>query len=930
MKRNLIILFAIILAAVAGFFFFAKDEITFTKETSAYKAVPVTAPFFIEFQDLKSAKPANPAMQELRNAGIAANFFASIFQIDSLIQNNDDLPKSLRNEPFLLSFDFTGKNQLEPLLIINTGSTGKQKAVQNLINVLFPKNGYQYQTRHYDNEKVTEISGISGGKQIVYSFSEGLFLASSSSILVEQSIRQKGTQGILKNPYFNQAFKTVSSQSKISFFVNHEQFPTFLQQLLNRKTNRKSNEFGGNVNINYRNIIEAFGDFAAWSELDADFNDDHFSLAGISAADDSLNHFLAVFENQQPVRSIADDILPENTSFYCSFSFSDSESFFNRLETYFTNTGFYYKREEILKKIESGFRADIKKIFREMIDGEVIVATTNIPVNPENKTSFFILRTKGRSSAEEQMNMLLSTYAAKKDIPMENLKSVYKIDDELRYDIYRFPYPSFPGTWLGQPFSAAEAQFAVFYNNLLVFSNSEKGLHEYLHSMALKSTLGKDMRYLRFRQNISGRSNINIFLDVNRAFGLSNTLFSEELGKTIGEKEESLRKFWAINWQLQRNKDIFFNSIEVGFNEKAHEEAQTTWQSTIGSNIIIKPAIVVNHDDPQNREIIIQDEQNNLHQITAEGRIRWSVSIPEKIMSEIHQVDYYKNGKLQYLFNTKNKLYIIDRNGHNVAHFPVDLRSPATNGVNVFDYENTRNYRYFVAGEDKKVYAYDYAGRVIGGWKFGKTDSEVTTPVQHFRIGRRDYIVFKDKSQVYILDRRGTERVSISAQFENSRNPLVLNLNGTPKIVATDTGGQVYYLFFNGKYEKKVNGKFSENHFFTCEDLNGNGTPDFVFLDGNELTVTDESGKKLYREKYDHAIQYPPNIYDFGAKQKNVGVVDAAENRIYLYNPDGKMQDGFPLQGNSEFSVGVISENSGLLNLIVGSDGGSLYNYTLN
>jgi uncharacterized protein YjiK len=118
------------------------------------------------------------------------------------------------------------------------------------------------------------------------------------------------------------------------------------------------------------------------------------------------------------------------------------------------------------------------------------------------------------------------------------------------------------------------------------------------------------------------------------------------------------------------------------------------------------------------REIVFQDEQHNLVQVSSSGRIRWSIPVSGPVLSDIHQIDFFKNGRFQYLFNTAGKIFLIDRNGNNVQGFPITLASPATNGVSVFDYDKNRNYRYFVACEDRKIHAFDHAGKPINGWKF--------------------------------------------------------------------------------------------------------------------------------------------------------------------------------------------------------------------
>ncbi len=929
MKRYLILAILIGVALVAGYFYFSTEKSPFTKDASIYKAIPVSAPFFFEFSSIRNIPTDNPLISEIDSAGIAKTWFGFLQKTDSLINATEDLPRSLRNNSFILAYGYTGRNELVPLIITHAESNSRENALKNLIHAFYPPNNFKYHEKEYDRYRITEIDRGGTDGFLFYSFAGDLLLVSPRSILVEQVIRQMNSTGIQKNKYFTEVNKGAGSQT-ISLYINHNWVNGFWVNKLNRTPVVKVDEFGAGRRHQPSVQAEKFRDFAAWSELDFRFNNNQLILNGISAADDSLNHFLSVFSDQQPVRFRAEDFLPVNTSFFCSYAFSDKNAFFERLENYFAHTGDYYHREERMKRFDQGFRGNVRNIFQELVKDEVIVAATTIPVNPENKTIYFIVHTESRAAAEEQIKRLLNNYALRNGMEPGQLVSEYSMNNEVRFSVYRFPFPSFPGLWMGSPFGIAEARFVSFYNNAMVFSNSEQGMHEYLRNMSIGSTLLKDNRYQRFRQSISNRANLHVFADVNKSYGLRNELFTSGFLKQVEDKEESIRKFGMINWQVQRDKSVFLNSIAIDFLADAAEDAQTTWQTVIGNNIATKPQLVVNHNSPASREIIFQDQQHNLHLVSQSGLVRWSVSLPGPVLSEIHQVDYYKSGRLQYLFNTKEKLYLIDRNGNNVAHFPVTLQSPATNGVNVFDYHNNRDYRYFVAGEDKKVYAYDGTGKIVTGWKFDQTESTVTKPVQHFRVDDKDFIVFKDKSKIYIQDRQGETRVSTNARFVNSKNPLVLNLTGRPKIVATDTGGKVYYLWFDGTFEEKTSSRVSENHFFTTDDLDGDGTPEFVFLDGSDLTVLNENGRRIFNRKLSNAARHQPNIYTFAPGLKMVGITDAVSNRIFLYGPDGKLHPGFPLQGNTEFTIGKLSENAEGFNLLVGSEGGKLYNYTLN
>jgi len=521
------------------------------------------------------------------------------------------------------------------------------------------------------------------------------------------------------------------------------------------------------------------------------------------------------------------------------------------------------------------------------------------------------------------------------------------VNERKEFTIIEFPFPSFPGIWLGKPFYTAQAKYAVFYKDFLVFCNTTNGLQSYLADMEDDNVLEKDNRFKRINNISVSKSNIGSYINIGRSLNLTNELFSAELIKKLEKNKNILRKVQAIGWHVSGGKEVYPNEINIIFDDGKPEEesqgktgtvvsfqdsgnSQIEWQCNLGNQIVLKPVFTFNHCNKEKREIIVQDKSNKLHQINNDGKINWSFEVGEPIMSEIFQIDYLANGKLQYLFSTKNKLFIIDRDGNNLEGFPVSFPSPATAGISVFDYDNNRIYRYFVPCSDRKIYAYDKQGKLMSGWNFEGTKSVVSTPVQFFRTSGKDYIVFKDKSQVYTCNRKGEAVAKTAAEFKNSGNPFWMVNSEKPKLVGTDEKGTVYAFDFVGNYTEQKVGKFGDEHFFIADDLNGDKLAEFVFIDGKVLTVINENGTVLFTHKFDNAIQLQPNIYRFGPKQKKIGIVDVKGNHVYLFDSEGMLHSGFPLTGSTEFSIGKSTQSSKKLNLIVGSKAGSLVCYTLD
>ena len=394
----------------------------------------------------------------------------------------------------------------------------------------------------------------------------------------------------------------------------------------------------------------------------------------------------------------------------------------------------------------------------------------------------------------------------------------------------------------------------------------------------------------------------------------------------------TIKKIPGLIIQFANEDEMFYSSISLKYTSTVKEKAMTVWESLLDSMAITKPELVLNHNTSE-KEILVQDAGNSVCLLNSTGRILWQVKLESPVLSEIYQVDYYENGKLQYLFSTSKGIHLLDRNGNYVERYPLKFRSDASNGIVIFDYDNRKDYRLFVACEDRKVYVYDLEGKIIPGWSFKKSEGRVDKPIQHFRINEMDFIIFSDPVRTYILDRRGRERIKIKEQKAvSNKNVFYLDMNVSedkPRFITTDTSGNVIGIDINGDVETLMEHKAGSDHFFRTKDLDQDGKIEFIFGDENKLEVLDLKGKRLFSFKIKSDISTLPDIYEFSSADLKLGITDAEKNLIYLINSDGTLYEGFPLEGNTRYSIGYFAGSDSRFNLIVGSQNGFLYNYSI-
>ena len=292
------------------------------------------------------------------------------------------------------------------------------------------------------------------------------------------------------------------------------------------------------------------------------------------------------------------------------------------------------------------------------------------------------------------------------------------------------------------------------------------------------------------------------------------------------------------------------------------------------------PFLLRNHVNGR-MDIAVQDDQNQLYLYSDSGERYWKKELPGPIQGRIHQVDLFKNGRLQMVFTTPGTLTVLDRNGREVAPFPKSFPGGNLGPLAVFDYDNNRNYR-LVFSQGNKVFMFDGQGRDVAGFKYRNAESPVLGTPDHIRIGSRDYLVFRlDNGTLKILNRVGDTRVRVPGQFQFSGNGVFLYRDNfafterTGNLITIDTRGRMNRAAMN----------LGEDHgmFATANTL--------ALMNDNELRI------KGHPVELDLGVYTAPQIfylYDI----IYVAVTDIQSQRLYLFRSDASRLPGFPVEGN--------------------------------
>jgi len=886
-----------------------------TKQNPAFKAVPQKSPLIFEVKDqegfFKAMKGDNPLFAELRGIPEFEGLFSNISHFRDFVHSRSGMSDLLRGKSIIITVNPSGKNQLANLFLVQLNN---QNESNSAVEVVSRELGPEFSITHKSYDNATIINAKSSGLNFYFTCANDIFMISEEFILIEEALRQSNSVNLLSNKEFTEVYKTIEETALANIFINHQTVSQVLSKL---------------VAPEIRKTLTQIASYSNWSELDLSAKSTELELNGYSVTKDSSDNYLNIFRNQEAQKMTIEKAIPVSSSYFVALNLKNTSLFIDQYESYLRTKGNYYPREMNLLEFKKKTNTDAARLIKDIVGNQVAGVYTNINKSNPLQNRFFVAELINNKDANEKLSKAVSEYSRNGKSGDEKMLTEYVIGSKKSFNIYRLPISNMAESLFGRPFSGINAQYFALYEKYLICGDNLPGMKSYLQSLASGKTLANDSIYQLNNKESQPKPNFYLYSRIPKVFRLKDVLFKPEVGAMLSSNEDVVRKFSTFSWQFSVSDRMIKNRLALKYDPNFKEEPQAIWQLKLDGKLARKPFLVLNHKDLPNREIVVCDNQNNVSLINKEGLVLWTMNIPGEIMSDIHQIDLYQNNKFQYVFNTKTQLYVIDRMGNKVGKFPLTLKSMASNGVMLVDYGKNKEFRFFIAGEDKKIYAFDRWGKLVQNWTFAGSETLITKQGMRVEVGDKDYLIFSDKQNIYFLDRQGKTREGQPAPFDRSANPLYFINDGNPRLISTDQLGRIHILDFAGEAEVKEVGKFGTAHRFVAEDLDGNGSPEYIFADEKKLTIFSTDGKKLSEHSFPDVISETPIVCTMGAGITKIGVVIKGENKVYLLDKNGTTTRGFPLEGDTSFILGKFNDSNAWFNLIVGAQGNALVNYRI-
>ena len=694
---------------------------------------------------------------------------------------------------------------------------------------------------------------------------------------------------ITKKPMVKRMLK-ISDQGKIHVYINHDYLYRFFAQ----------------YTPEYRESVKLFRNLAARTEFDAQLDNTMLLLRGYSIFSDTIESYGNLLKKHKPVKVKLFSMLPYN-SVYVEYKAADDLSLlindFRQLNPANSLTR--------LKEMEEKYKISMAELFYSWLGREMAYVWVSNG-NQKDPSPLLFLSVTDIKEAEQQLNTLREKVLLLENEGVDTMQ--YR-----SYSIHKIPIPNL----LSNVFSVGISGFSTTYytsiGDHIVFGSNYESLKAYIDAFLIGQFISTNPTFNSFAEHRSDHMNLYYYIEPNEIPYFKDNFLGPKYDSLL-TKGLKLNKLAFVSLEFSAEENGVFTSLiaAIGSGVLNEEEMPVSWQEALDADVYGEPKIFTNHNSGK-KELLVFDVEHNLYRIDEAGNIQWKIPISERPMSEIALVDFYKNGKYQYIFNTANFIHIVDLNGNRLDAYPFELPAPAIGSMSLMDYDKNLNYRILIPLADGKLHNFKLDKKSTPGWINPDFSPSSIAPVKHYRLGSKDFLLMTDTAgNVLFANRRGEIRIEAKLAFTNNTKTdfYVLGKGSDARLITTDMLGRIVSIDQDGNVVKEELESFSTRHQFYMGDYNFDGSIDYVFIDNQRIKIFEKDKHKILDTLLGdvqisslQSLRYPT--------EDSIAFIlhNSKQNTLILLGSQGKIVDTGEFESNDDFVVDQATKN-GYLRLI--------------
>lgn len=637
-----------------------------------------------------------------------------------------------------------------------------------------------------------------GAKQVYFTLNAGVTLLSDSKETLALALNTSLPK-LNNNKAFLEFKTTLEEHSPLSIYTDHRFYgQSKAAKVLNLSVLFKKGYSAGTIDLQPSQI----------------------TVNGFVSTDST--EILSLLTHQQAQETNFVNLLPLGVSSFTAYGFSSFAELKKRKEKLFPAPA-----SPFWKLVNDSALYNLESEFYKNVSGCLVSFETQYP-----KQNSVLLKAEDTSKVAEHLKLMSDSVLHRDSVTVYRLKNTGQSPQ------------------LFFPLSAAATRYAMGYDAYVFFAESEAALFQLASDLKHGSVMTSNESFAAYKnQNFPETFNYLIYSAPNLVSGNMPVFFGFKAEDGINPYENFKHFSFCVTNDAAHFK---FRWHVLNEAETVNKDQNVLWTLALDNESDMKASTFINHLTKEN-ELVIQDNLNKIYLINAKGTVLWKKNLDEKIESPVFTVDLYKNNKYQLLFNTKNHLHLLDRNGNEVKGYPVKLPAEASASMALFDYDGDKDYRILIPCKNKTIYNYSILGVKQEKFVPVKTEEEVNLPVQYAKVGASDYLVALDKEgKIYTFSRKGASRIGLTNRTVQNCPAFYVdatnNINSTFFVYADDKNSLINKISFSDKKEiVKLNSELDDAtvNFGLIDE---NRTMDLIFTRPNAIVAYDLNGNILFEK----------------------------------------------------------------------------------